>query len=386
MSSGVNLKLLADTSSLIKGTRDSATALDQVVDSLEELALESRTTGDKLETDLKGIARDGETAADKLERSMRDAFDTVKKESRETARKVERDSDDGFGAAGAVTGEFKDEARSNFSEITSSFTGDMDSIADLAQGTLGGLAGSLAGPFGIAAGTVAAAGGLFYAKWKESTERTKQRVADMYDDLIDSGERFLSESYKQDSYWAILKDDEGAVLSLDKANEYAKLLGISVQEVALAWAGNDTQMRQVIDGLKAKRQEYVDQLKGASEEERTQLAETIGWYDAAIAKNQDRNDEIDETVDAVNRSRAAWDVYGSEAGQVLADQQRDYGKVRDAASRANDAIRGIPPKTTVEIDAVINRRALFASIQGALDDTQFTAYAKARTQYGTGVS
>lgn len=347
--SGIQLKLLADTSNLIKGSKDAAKSLDGVVDSLEELAREGETTERSVDDNLDAVARSGDSAGDKLERSFREAFDAAKKESREASRDVSRNTERAFDDAGGRAGEFKDEARANFSEVVSSFDGSMDSIADLAQGTLGGIAGTWLGPAGLIAGAGAAAFGGLYAAAKANTERTKQRVADMYEDMMESGDKFLSDSYKLEAYWGILKNDDGAVLSLDKANEYAKLLNISVQEVALAWSGNEEQMTKVIDGLTAKRDEYQRQTKTGTEEEKQHAIDMVTWYDSVITKAEARNSEIATTIDQVSKSRAAWDAWGTTANDNLDSARQAYGDARAEAEKFNDELGKTPSSVTVDV-------------------------------------
>src|SRR6476469_2247071 len=119
-------------------------ARDRIDDLRDDIA---RMKAIDIEADTKSAEQD----IAKLKRSIKALSDDTKTidiggESGGGFHKLAADADEGIGHASERVGEFKDEARQNFGEITSSFSGSMDSITDLVQGTLGGLAGSMAGP------------------------------------------------------------------------------------------------------------------------------------------------------------------------------------------------------------------------------------------------
>lgn len=96
----------------------------------------------------------------------------------------------GLGRAGELTGEFRDEAMQNFSEVTSSFAGDMQSIGDLAQGTLGGLASGIGGPLGIALGAAAVGVGVLINKLSTAAEEAEALVtetAELANQIVEAG-------------------------------------------------------------------------------------------------------------------------------------------------------------------------------------------------------
>lgn len=299
----IKIGFLADIADYVRGTRNAADATDNVIDSLQGIADEAKLTSRNVDTDMRDIAQVSERASDSLERDMRQAFDAVKKESKDAGRDVGRNVERGMDDAGELTGEFKDEARSNFAEVTSSFDGSMDSIADLAQGTLGGLAGSIAGPFGVAAGLVAAAGGLFYSKWAESTEASKERVSEMYDDMLQSGADFLSNDFLQTQISNIVTGAEGAVASMDEVRNTAQTLGVTEKEVLLAFAGHMETRARLTDLAIEKQEEFSGNTAGMTDAQAAAYDNTYIAASDALDKLQALNGEFGTATDNINLTR-----------------------------------------------------------------------------------
>lgn len=280
----VNLGIAADT-------RPFSRAIDTgVIDPLEDVS-----------EALADTERYSQEAGDALERSMREAGDateqlgdehkelarTIDRYSREAGRDLKRNLDDGVGphGAGGTVAEFKDEARSNFSEVVSSFDGSMDSIADLAQGTFGGLAGSLMGPVGLAAGAIAALGGTWYASWKANAEKAEQRVQDMYEDMRESGDGFLSDQFISDELGKIFGKTEDAAIGWDRLQNIVEATGESEATVARAFAGDAEARIQLLEAIKGKTAELT-------EEQANVKQSTDDWNDSYTTQRTALGDQI----------------------------------------------------------------------------------------------
>ena len=279
---GINISFVSDVRSFLKGTRDIEGAMDDVADSLDDVARDSQRMERDVSRDLDGIAREagqmeqkvtrdldsvadeGRDAGQKLERSFREAFDVGKRESRDAGQDIERNTRRSFDDAGDRVGEFKDEARQNFSEVASSFTGDMDSAVDLVQGTFGGLAGSIAGPVGLALGGLGASAGVFYTLWKENAERVERRVQDMYEDMRESGNAFLSEEFIAQGVADIFGKTEDAVIKWENLQKIVEATGATEALVARAYAGDAQARVQLLETVAAKEEEVGQRAVDAS--------------------------------------------------------------------------------------------------------------------------
>jgi hypothetical protein len=200
-----------NSSDVARGASDAEKSLKKLKDAVEDTGRDGAKDVDKLEDELKDVQRQSE----KTERAIGDVGDSR-----------------GFGKASQASQGFKDEALANFSEVTSSFDGSMESIAELAQGTLGGVAGSLPG-IGIAAGIAALGIGAITTALTDAEERSKEIRDSIVQDFIDIGDA-LSEEAVTGRIEEFL-GDEGA---RKEAKLLAEVLGIDVPRALLVMAGD----------------------------------------------------------------------------------------------------------------------------------------------------
>lgn len=160
--------------------RDAGRELDEasrdVERSLQDVAQQAGKTGSEIEGELEGASRAAGDEAERMERSFKDAFDTVSKKAKDAGDDIDKNTRAGTGRGAEAVGEFKQEAVSNFSEVASSFQGDMTSAVDGVQGLLGGLAGSSIPGVGVAAGIAGLALGAMFAGAQEEAEKTRERI------------------------------------------------------------------------------------------------------------------------------------------------------------------------------------------------------------------
>lgn len=338
----IKIALVEDVSSVIKGSEDTARAFDKVADSLDEMAADAakagRKTGDGIEdgTD-KGIA-----AVKKLERSFKDLTDNVRPDTKKVGDTLGDSVEDGTHKASEATGEFKDEARANFSEVASSFSGDMTSATDLVQGTLGGLAGSLTGPLGLAFGGLAIAAGTFAAAWQENSEKTKQTISDMYDDMLGSGADFLSKDYIADQLSKIYQGADDATIKVKELRDLATTSEIPEPLLARALVGDKAAQAEVASAIAAQRLKINEALDDATAKGQN-MAPTLA---PAIQALQDIEDKVNGTsgalTDAQRNAGAARDAING----VIAPTQGVASSAEDARAKFDGlgrAISGLPP-------------------------------------------
>ncbi len=232
-------------------TRGIIDPLEDADDALKDLG----RTGDRelaaLEQDMVGARRDSERFGDEL-KDVADALTRVGRKGKDATSDVSqgiRRMDDGVG-------DFKDEAIQNFSEVASSFNGDITQMADGVQGLTGGLASALTPGIGIPVAILGAAAGAFLANWTNAAEETKEQVADMYRDMVESGESFLSESFVQTAITDLAADTG----KWNEALATAESLGLSVQTVLRASVGDQEAINAVIDAANRKRDDEIGKL------------------------------------------------------------------------------------------------------------------------------
>lgn len=323
----VSFSFLADVRSLLTGTRDAERALDKVSDALDDMA------------------NDGDDAARKLERDMRESFDDIRRDARRKTDDIADDTKRNMKKAGDATGDFKREAVQNVSETASSWDGSMEGISDMVQGTMGGLA-DLPG-VGLAVAGLGAAGGAVAALWQQHNEKIKQNVQNMFDDLIESGENYLSQSYIQEQYWAIIQGADDAILKQSELNKIVEETGLTASQVALAYAGDQESIIRLQDTLNAKIAEeiaIVGDVGGAVV--RGPLAAHEATRDELIRMLdglQEYADRIDATTARVGEARAAWNVYAD-------SQARTTQNAIDGMRNLSTAINGVPRAIPVALD------------------------------------
>lgn len=337
MAKGISIPIASDTREFASGIRDG------VIEPLEDAkdvmkGLEKSGNLDQLERDMKGAQK----ATAGYSKEIDEAKDNLRQLQRQT-RAVGDDSETAFRKAGQNTEEFRNEARQNFSEVTSSFNGSMDSIADLAQGTLGGLASGLAGPLGLAAGLGAAAlGGIFSgmsAEADKQAQASEERISTMYQNMLDSGQNFITASQIQDAIGELGKDTE----KMKQIAADAKAAGIDVGTLLRANAGDADALAQVQGELNAKMEDAYGQLQNSSGayDANSQAAGLLLDKLGPIAgRYSDISRDADTAVSRVNAVRDAMGGAGATADTTV-------GKLDAIAA----AVGRIPNGKSINIDA-----------------------------------
>ncbi len=319
MGRGINIDFVANVGKFLGRTKDIEGALDDVADSLDDLAREGEKAGDKAGDGLKDGLKDAGTAAEKLERKFRDAFDEVKKGSRKAGDDLGGNIKRGTREAEQGLDTFKDEARQTARETAASFDGTADSAADMVQETLANALGGF-GPLGAAAGIAGAAAiGTLYTAWQEKTEAMKQLVADMYADMIESGREFVSADFINQQIGEIVQDDNLVRAYSDAASK----IGVSASEAIAAAAGDPAAM----DKVRAAAQAFYASLGDASTSYRGDVNALVGAVDA-------QNEAIDT---AAGRARLARDAMVTSAG-ALDDWRQAQAGVSDIITDTNNAL------------------------------------------------
>jgi len=296
---------------------------------------------------------------EQLERGLRDAQEESKDLSREidkTARNIETEFRDAYrkagdssekferGASENVEG-FKDEAIQNFSEVASSWQGDLQGMADGVQGLTGGLASSLTPGIGIPIAILGAVAGAFLQSWATATEEAKQQISDMYDDMIESGYEYLSQDFILQGISEQYKEHYDDIISRSKE------LGQTHSTVAAAMAGDETAINQILDDQNAKRQKEIDLVNASS----GTLEEKSVKLDAIDAKYARQNEWVLEI--AKNEQTAGQKASDALKGRsdYLENHIRQFKDVSVEVDKLGNKLITLPDGQQVLIDVDTGR-------------------------------
>lgn len=337
MAKGIEIGVAVDTKAAKQGIESGL--IDPLEDAQGALDDLGKSRGpEQLERDLQEAAK----ATDNLQDETKRTAETIEREYRDAYRKMKVSADDSFDKVKEGTKELKNEAISNFAEVTSSFDGSIQGIADGLQGTLGGVSLGLStlGPAGVAAGLglglVGAAAGTVFSQIGADSEASAQRVEDSFQDMIASGNAFVSEDLINKNLAAIIGDDG----KLAKAKSDAKELGVATTDVLRAMAGDQEAISKVIAAGNALRDDEVQKIqegKDILQDQVTQIEVINGKYDHILGTYTSVNSESQKALEKAN-------LYLQTTDKQAAAEQRHLQIVADK-------IKSIPTQLTVGITA-----------------------------------
>lgn len=281
----LKLDILANTRQFVTEMKNAGASTDDISDALDEMK------------------RQGNNSVSDLERS----FKELAREAERTDKKIESVGSSGFKKASGASAEFKSEALQNFSEVTSSFDGSLESLGDLAQGTFGGIASSIPG-IGIAGGIAALGIGAITAEIQNAGERSRQIKDDIVQDFIEIGDALNVDAVTERIN--TLLGDEGA---RKEAKLLAEVLKISVPEALLAMAGDfesaGISAEEAIEGINNASsnvdtevwQRVKDRIGAVTEG--LELGRQVAQQreDAVVKMNETEREQIDRTARAAQQ-------------------------------------------------------------------------------------
>lgn len=270
-------------------------------------------------------------ASKKIDRDLTEALKDAARQGEKTGRSIGEDVKSGAHRAEQAVDDFKDEARQNFAETASSFDGSMDSIADMAQSTLGGLATAIPGA-GAALAGLGAIAGTFYAQWRENAEKTEARIQGMYADMLESGENYLSESYIQEEMGKIVSGADDAVISWEMVEKAARISGMSQAEVLRAFAGDAELAAKLLAALNAEQESLGEGANSANADLNTMIG--------TLEEGQDSAKEFGERLEVFNEAQKATPEATRELNIALAETPEIMQSATDAINANNEALGG----------------------------------------------
>lgn len=357
-----------------RGSRDADRALDQ-------LGRTGKDAGDDVERG----ARDADRALDKLGKAGKEAGNDLEsglkdaqKQTRLTTedykamtakieaetRKLKQQGRDTFDGPSESVREFKDEAKSNLSEVTSSFTGDMTSIQDLVQGTFGGLA-SLGGPIGLAFAGAAVGVGIFASKiqdaaeqeeeLKERTDALTSEFIDQFATTYDSGDKLAAGladwARDADKYGVALGD---SALAAKKAGvdfgAYARAIAtqnvpaLKDEQKALKARARELEAQSRTADNPAQRTQYLLEASAINDQLLPAVRESLSAHTAAEQAYKSMADAQGISVEQFKAEQAAIDAANKATEDFASTMSTTLAEAAESSSEALDNAAGDPQK------------------------------------------
>lgn len=245
---GINLDVTANTREAQARIKDVSKALDEVGDSLDE------------------VAKDGEGSAEKLESGFREMARAIERDGKLAGDGLEKNISRGARDAGEAVREVKQEALQNASEVFSSFDGSAKSLVDGIQGTFGGLVAGLGAQYAsfIPLAIAGAAGvGIITSALERGDAEAQQfraRVGQLAADLIAAGkEGGASLDYIVDRLKEAAQQSDPAADGLARLRDIAQRSTFDYRDLAQAYAGN-------ADGLDALIEKRLAEVRALEDE------------------------------------------------------------------------------------------------------------------------
>lgn len=294
----IEIRLDAETKGAERGIDRAADALDDLKRSLDKAD---------------GAADDMRRT---LDRDLDAALDEVRRNAKRAGDALGDDIKRGTDRAGDGLDNFKDEARQSARESAASFSGSFEDIADLGQEALANVFVGF-GPLATAAGIAAAAGlGSLWTSIQQESEATKQRISDMYADMIESGMDYVSAQFVTDELEKIFDKADDAAISWGNLQKVVEETGLSQATVARAFAGDASAGLELTRRLEEQQAALRDRSVEAGEAVRDGYyaeAQALGEQQAALSDVQDLWGGVSGQIDSA-RERA--DGYREAVGQI----------------------------------------------------------------------
>ncbi|MBP1326735.1 hypothetical protein JOF28_001967 [Leucobacter exalbidus] len=398
-------------------------ATDDISKSLKDVEKDAERAGRELGDEIGDGAKDAGTSVERVEKSFKELADASKRSTTKVGNDLKTDVKRGTDGASEAVGEFKDEAISNLSETVSSFRGEAEDIAQIAQDTLGGVVANL-GPVGMAAGVAGAVGiGLIIAeieKAKEAEQEFRENVAELADTLIETG------GDGADAIAAIADRMRGLATETDKnAMDFDKLRGMAEDmkvpfaDLAQAYASGDGDLQKYIKNLDKRidaeilaaqeSTKYVegatlgttalglelekqrDQLKGVADQYKEAGEDAAAWEESGGAAIAARAEAMDTLQGELDEAIGTWgDYIDAETGAVDPAGYLEGMQARmDATANFNTNVQDMATEfglTQEEVQTILDQGVEFAPmLQSILDSGMGETYAEqVRSMLGGG--
>jgi hypothetical protein len=329
----IDIKFTADTSKVIRETKDVSKALESVADDLGDLGKDAGSLDDKVSSAFKSMANDAKKAG----------------------KDIGDDTTRGFREAGEGAEDFKQEAASTAKESAASFDGSAESIMDSFQEVAANAFAGF-GPAGAAAGLAVAVGmGIAISAMQSTAEEAnaaKEKSVEMIDSIKEAGgdlaKMDLSEKIiawgreVMEDNWITLWSNEASTKFQETAKD-AKEFGVSSRDAIRAASGSAEDSRKFLDETADDWQNLTREIEKSSS-----VTEdgAVAFTDAGLAAQKKRDalsdlrgqaeENIKVTNDAVEIYELERDAldHTKEAAEAAADAIKEKADASDKAANA----------------------------------------------------
>lgn len=341
MADPIEIPLVGDASSVIREAQRAGQSFEDFGDSLNDVARDAQRMGDAVGDETRDGTRTAGRALENLEKDFNQLAREAQREARKAGDALGDETRRGARRGSEAMREFKGEAIQNLSEVSSSFDGTAQGIADGFQGLAGGAAAGLINMGGAAAGAGAALAGIglvigpVFDQLQQQAEESAERVRGMYDDMIESGNRYLSEQYILAAGADLLAEKQ------ERIAEIARVTGLTEAEVTRAMVTDGWERNAILERTGELYRRNIDLYNEASDGisgsggEYAEAANQVG----AIAEEFRRLNGEQST--AVQQA----ETYG-EFAELSAE------RAEQAVNNLTDAITGVP---AIEVRADTSR-------------------------------
>ena len=340
--------------------------LTGIIDPLEDAIKKLRDLGDtdgadKLERELKAAQHATENLSDETKRTAA----AIEREYRDAYRSARQASDEGTGRMREGAKEVQQEVGQNLGEAVSSLRGNLSDLGQVGQDTLGGLAATVAGsgPAGLV-GALALAGGaaglgLLTAGLQEAEEKRQElaaRASDLAKAYVDAGTKVLDTMTVAARVSDVLMDDE----QRQKAEDYAKALGVDLPTAARAMAGDLNALGVVQQKANEAERDYAAAVERTGGNMRGVGSEYQNYVNG-LKSARDAGAELTGVVDAANKKF-------DDNQQALRDMVKAAGSATEEIDAVGNKLLTLPDKTQVLISADTGEASLNVErFQGDVD-------------------
>ncbi|MCA0377875.1 MAG: hypothetical protein LCH36_00340 [Actinobacteria bacterium] len=378
---GFEIHAALNASKFQKGVKDVEGALEEVADSLDDVAKEADKAGRKMGDEIQDGARDASQSVDRLERSFKDMADASKRETGRASDSMKRNTKEATTQAASDLQELGDEAKQNAAETFSSFDGSFESFIDGIQGTMGGIVSSMGAAGAVAGGALALGIGFAVAQGQELADAintAKERAAELAGEILEADGDLASiqwaDKFKE---WGLAIEDsrqwfefwqKDALTAFESASQAAEKFGVSAKDLSLGLSGIDA------DAATRSIAKLRDQIKELEVER------------GRAMQSQDRNDikgEIHAREQLIKKLEEQGNVTAEAAAiaETMAEISAETAAADEAAAAATQRRTDAVSSLQGELDESVASYAKFIDAEtGAVDPAKYIAAMQTRME------
>ena len=320
-----------------------------------EDALQEAGARDDLVDAARRIGEQGPTEIEKMRRALRE-LDDVDPEvdiEIETEGPITK-TQDMMNEVKSTVSESMGELAGSFAENGFNMEDSIDGVVEVAAES----AAALPGPWSLAGAALVTVAAGVYGEWKQRMEDIAEDASAMYDDMLESGENFLSDTFFQGKLQEFFDPMGESYEENMKQIDLLGDLGIPAEEAALALIGYGESAERVLGRVDEELGKNRESIAAGS-----RGYESIGKAGTEALTGVQRS--IQDTKKSTDTAKDAVDLYRRSIGRIPGNKNtninaRDRGSIRAAERRLNQAARDRAAELRVYADTYPGEAAVEA--------------------------